>query len=147
MGKVITTRYEYATYDDADPTANLAGNPPSYPPMLDQYGTTTTGTAAAGYGVINIGSSGAAQTLFVPAGANITLVGDAANTTMLALSIMGNPAPGAGTISMVFLCGPGQTVSVPGVCNAGASNSVYACTVNGSASSNVAFKAQLLWSL
>lgn len=144
MSKIITTRYEYACFDDAAPGSNLAASPPAYPPTLDQYTSTTVGNTAAGYGITNVSSTGAAQTTSLPATAGGLLVCPTGNTTAVSVSLTAALVPGGAQVATVLVCGPGQTISLP---NAWASAQLIigACTPAGVATT-ATFAAQLLWS-
>lgn len=144
MSKIITLRYEYASFDDAAPGSNLAAVPPTYPPTLDQYGSTTIGNTAAGYGVINVNSAGPAQAASLPATAGGLLVCPTSNTTAVSVSLTAALVPGGVQVATALVCGPGQTISLPNAW-ASAQLTVSACTPTGTATT-AAFAAQLLWS-
>lgn len=144
MSKIITARFEHACFDDAAAGSNLAAVPPSYPATLDQYTSTTIGNTAAGYGVINLSSTGAAQATALPATAGGLLVCPTTNTTAVSVTLTAALVPGGASTTMALICGPGQTITLP---NAWASSAltVSACTPTGTATT-AAFAAQLLWS-
>lgn len=144
MSKVITIRYEYASFDDAAAGSNLAAVPPTYPPTLDQYGSTTVGTTGSGYGVININSAGPAQTASLPATAGGLFVCPTSNTTCVSISLTAAVVPGGTPASAALVCGPGQTISLPNAWTAPLLT-ISACTPTGTATT-AAFSAQLLWS-
>jgi hypothetical protein len=135
MSKVLTTRYEYVCYDDAEVGSNLTASPPLYPSPLDQYSTTTVGTAGVGYGVINVNGTTSVQSM-VPSGASCTVVASGSNTTMLNVTGTGSPIPGAAASSLTLTCGPGQTISYCGTWHSGTLT----------LASSAAFTAQILWS-
>lgn len=145
MSKIVTARYEYAVFDDAAPGSNLAAVPPTYPPTLDQYTSTTVGNTAAGYGVANVNSTGAAQSVALPAVAGGYIQAASTNTTMVACTFTSATTPGGPTQSVTLLCGPGQLISLPAAW-VSPTFTMAACNPSGSASVTAPFSAQLLWS-
>lgn len=145
MSKIITTRFEYACFDDAAPGSSLSSAPPMYPPTLDQYNSTTIGNTGAGYGVSNIQSTGTTYNIVIPATASATLVCPTSNTTMVGVTLNAALVPVGAAVAMPMLCGPGQTISIPAAW-VGTPLIVNAYTANGSATLNTAFAGQLLWS-
>ncbi len=143
MSKLITTRYEYATYDDA--AGSLTSVPATYPPTLDQYSGGTVGNAAAGYGVANVNSPDLAQTLALPSNAGGIVVCPVSNTTMVSVFFTATLVPGGAATNLAILCGPGQTVSLPAAWSA-SSLSVGSCNKYGVGTGAIPFAAQVLWS-
>lgn len=145
MSKIVTARYESAVYDDAAAGSNLAGTPPTYPPTLDQYASTTVGNTAAGYGVANVNSTGAAQTVALPAVAGGYIAAAASNTTMVSCSFTAATVPGGAAQAVAILVGPGQIISLPSAW-VSPTLTLTACNPSGSTPQTTPFAAQVLWS-
>lgn len=133
MSKLVETRFEYACYDGA----SLSASPPSYPPVLDQYQAGSIATTAESYGVVPVTSTGPSVSLYsIPAGATLTIVCDAGNTTLCGVT-----AGGA-----VFSAGPQGIVTVPGNLVA-LTPTLAAYSTSLAVLSNTPFSAQILWNL
>lgn len=145
MSKIVTARYEFATFDDAAPGSNLTAVPPTYPPTLDQYTSTTVGNTAAGYGVANINSTGPAQGVALPAVAGGFIAAASSNTTMVSCSFTAATVPGGPQVPVSLLVGPGQIVSLPQAW-VSATYTMAACNPTGSTPQVTPFAAQVLWS-
>lgn len=145
MSKIVTTRYEYVVYDDAAPGSSLTALPPTYPPTLDQYSSTTIASAAAGYGVSNINSTGASQQISVPSTAGGIVVCPVSNTTMVSITFTAVIAPGGSSVTTALLCGPGQSVVIPAAWVFSVAT-FAASSPAGTSTLNTPFAAQLLWS-
>ena len=123
MSKIITQRYEYVLYDDAQgvltPTQQV---PPTYPPNIDSYQCGNVSTAAFAYGTQRLQSTtGAGLTVTTQPNATLTFIGDVGNTTMLQIT-QGNRQlvpGGSATNQLYWYVGPSQTVSLPGPLNGG----------------------------
>lgn len=147
MSKLVTQRFEYVLIDDA--TGMLVppkGTPPTYPRPLDSYSTSSTASAASSYGAYTLSGSGAAVPLVTPPGATIVVIGDIKNTSLVLLS---QPlvalTPGAAPGPLGWPVGPGQTVTFPGVLNAG-TISIQGCST-AYAVNNTPFTVTIMWSL
>ena len=146
MSKLLTSRYEYVVINDAQGNLNPANNlPPTYPPVIDQYTTNSLVTAGSSYGMSNVGGE-SLQTFVTTPGATVTIAAPATNTTLVMVSSTATPLTlGGGAASPVFIVGPGQTVTFPGVLNPGTLTAV-ACGTNYAPGVD-AFTLQALWSL
>lgn len=147
MSKLVTQRFEYVLYDDASGTlVPPKGTPPTYPPVLDNYSTTSTASAAQSYGAFTMSSTGSAQPLTTPPGATIVLIGASSNTTNVMLSQTAVAlTPGGGMAPLGWPVGPGQIVSFPGSLNSG-TFSVQACDGNYNLVT-AAFNINVMWSI
>lgn len=122
MSRLITTRYEYAQYDDAQGVLTPAKDvPPTYPPTLDTYRVNTVASVAQSFGCATINSpTGATQNVSFPQGATLTLFFPLTNTTIVNVSSLNaTPSLGAGVANLSFIGAPGQTVTIPGNLNSG----------------------------
>lgn len=146
MSKLITTRYESVCYDDAQGVlAPLQGQPPTYPPVLDQYSSNSQVSAAGTYGVTNVSGPGA-QTVNTTVGATVLLLAPASNTTLLLVTVAAAALTTTGSpVSAQLIVGPGQTVTWPGSLNPG-SMTVVACDTSYAQLAATPFNLQILWS-
>lgn len=147
MSKVITTRFEYACYDDADGNLNPGNNlPPTYPLPLDIYSSSSSASTSQSYAAFALSGSGPAVSVATPAGATVTFVSPSSNANWVLIS---QPAvaltPGAAPGSLLWPVGPGQIVTLPGALNAGAL-SVQTCNAALSPTT-LPFALNLAWSL
>ncbi len=147
MSRLITTRYEYALYDDAQGVLSPPKDvPPTYPPTLDTYRVCCTAAVAQSFGVQNVSGPTGTASCLTPVNATVTVTCPLTNTTLVNVSVInGTPGIGLGVASLNFICGPGQTVTIPGSTNSG---NIQLFAVNLSLT-NVAtpFSANLMWNL
>lgn len=146
MSKLITTRYESVCYDDAQGVlAPLQGQPPTYPPVLDQYSSNSQVSAAGTYGAVNVSGPGT-QTVSTTVGATVLLLAPASNTTLLLVTVASTAlTPGGSPASAQLIVGPGQTVTWPGNLNPG-SMTATACDTSYTTLATTPFDLQILWS-
>lgn len=146
MSKLITTRYESVCYDDAQGVlAPQQGQPPTYPPVLDQYSSNSQVSAAGTYGTTNASGPGT-QTVNTTVGATALLLAPSSNATLVLVTGAATPlTPNGSPASAQFIVGPGQTVTFPGVLNPGSMTAV-ACDTSYSPLATSAFDLQILWS-
>jgi hypothetical protein len=140
---MIEQRFEYACIDNA----SLLSVPPVYPQPLDVYQAGYVGSVADAYGIVPIGSTGAALPLGVPAGATCIVLGDATNTSPVVLAQLSVVrAPNTQGVPMWWAVNPNQLVTLPGVLNTG-NIVVQAITPAGAITTAVPFAAQVMWQL
>lgn len=120
MSKIITQRYEYALYDDAQGNLSPAKDvPPTYPPTLDTFRFGNTKSVAQSYGVQNLSGSTATPFFTVP-NAAVTIFSPTTNTTLLAVVITNaTPTLNAAPVNVTLYVAPGQTISIPYTMNSG----------------------------
>lgn len=146
MSKLITHRYEYASYDDAAGILNPAKDvPPTYPPTIDTYRVGSTAAIAQSYGSQVVNSVNA-QPAFTLPNATLMVFCPTTNTTLVGVSVLGATLTlGGSPTTAVFYCGPGQTITIPGSVNSG--NLSLAAYTLALATTPVAFSATLNWNL
>lgn len=147
MSKLVTQRFEYVNFDDAQITTGASGVITSYPAANDQYSNNSTASAGSSYGTANITTTGSGSVpLNIPAGSTVTMIGAATNTVNVSVGVGSTPlTPGGVATALAFPVAPSQIVTLPGVFNTG-SLAVSAVTSAGVVSSTPV-SVQLLWSV
>lgn len=147
MSKLVTQRFEYVNFDDAQITTGASGVITSYPVANDQYSNNSTASAGSSYGTANITTTGSGSVpLNIPAGSTVTMIGAATNTVNVSVGVGSTPlTPGGVATALAFPVAPSQIVTLPGVFNTG-SLAVSAVTSAGVVSSTPV-SVQLLWSV
>lgn len=146
MSKLVTQRFEYVNYDDAQITTGASGVITAYPVATDQYSNNATASAGSSYGSANVTTTGTAVSMNIPAGSTVTMIGAAANTVNVSVGVGSVPlTPGGVSTPLAFTVAPSQIVTLPGVFNTG-TLSVGAVT-SANAVSSTPVSVQLLWSL
>ena len=155
MSKLITTRYEYAIYDDAASGANLTAQPPVYPTVIDDYQTEVVASTGQSFGSTSLtrADAGSSQIL-VPQGASLICVAPTTNVQNLVIKTQTGasiPLVPNGTAQPLFwTVSPGQTVTVPAVFNSTSTPLIVFSvdTTNAAANpTNATWNLQILWSL
>lgn len=147
MSKVITTRFEYVCYDDADGNLNPGNNlPPTYPLPQDIYSSSVSASSSQSYASYAVNGTGPAVSLATPAGATVTFVSPASNANWILVTQSAVAlTPGATQGALLWPVGPGQIVTLPGALNSGAL-SVQTCNAS-LATTSLPFSLQLAWAL
>ena len=149
MSKLITTRFEYAIYDDA--SGSLTTTPPVYPTVIDNYQVDTVASTGQSYGSLTAGltSSSATQTLQIPAGATLTLSAPQTNTTNVCVKSLSNVAltPGGTAAALAWTVQPGQFVTLPAAWNTIANNLAVGAVDTTNAATSATWSLQVMWSL
>lgn len=147
MSKLITTRFEHVVYDDTSGVLSPPkGTPPTYPPPLDTYSTSSTASAAQSYGAYIVSGTGTAMPLMTPPGATITLIGATSNASLVLVSQSAVAlTPGGVPSTIGWPVGPGQIVTFPGVFNTG-TLSVQGCSATYAVNATP-FTLTVMWSI
>lgn len=146
MSKLITTRYEYALYDDSQGNLSPAKDvPPTYPPVLDTFRNGNTVSVAQSYGVQNVSGSAATPAATLPQ-ATVHIFSPTTNTTLLAVLITGAiPSLNASPVNVTFYVAPGQLITVPSSINSGTLTlTPYTLAL---APTSAPFMANVMWSI
>lgn len=148
MSRLVTARYEYAQYDDAQGVLSPAKDvPPTYPPTLDEYRYSSTASVAQSFGTQNVNATtGASTAVATPANATLNVFCPVSNTMLVGITVANaTPTLNAAPTTLIFYAAPGQTVTIPGSINSG---SVTVSAYNLSlAAVTTAFVANIMWSL